>query len=774
MRSVVALLVLIPSLSRAQIDASVDDAGSVSEIEDASVDDAGVAPSPQETTTTETTTTETETETETTTTTTTTNETTTTEAPTTTEPATTEPATTQEPAKQTVVRARQPRQAASSTTARDRDFLQRPHPRPADILSTAPGFYVVQHSGGGKANQYFLRGFDADHGTDVAISFDGVPVNLVSHGHGQGYTDVNFVIPEVVRRVDVKKGPYFTDVGDFGTAGAVNMESKNQLERSSVSGSLGAYASPTFFDHAALSYRGLVLVTPDVGVLRPFLAGEINYTDGPFANPERFQRFNLFGKVPIEFGDAGRVTVSATSYGGGWNGSGQVPLREVEAGHLDRFDTIDPTEGGATQRHSAYALYESPMSDDGQMTVLAYAVHYRWSLFSNFTFFSTDPENGDQIEQTDVRTYGGVDARYRFRREALGLTLSTETGLQLRSDLIDNTLHNDVKRQRLSTVVDAQVGESALAIFVEEEIALPPWLRLVVGVRGDGFNFQVRDRLEVPGASEGATSGVETAAAVSPKASLIGAWPGIGELYLNAGVGFHSNDARGVVRENDPVTPLTRAYGYEIGARTKLFDTVEVAGSVFGLNLDGETVWVGDEGTTELRGPTLRLGVEGEVRSKLYFDWLFADLNGTFTSATFVDNAGNGNAVALAPTVLVDGGVSVYGLGGFFGRVGAVYIGDRPATEDRFISAEGFFRVDTALGSRNESFELALDVQNVLNTEWREAQFANVSRLQNEAAVDCPSRTRPASDGGTFLGCEDLHFTPGSPLNGRLTATVFF
>jgi outer membrane receptor protein involved in Fe transport len=337
-------------------------------------------------------------------------------------------------AKETRVRAKLPRQAASSSTIRDRDFQLRPHPRPADILSTVPGLYVVQHSGGGKANQYFLRGFDADHGTDVAIMVDGVPVNLVSHGHGQGYTDINWIIPETIQRLEVKKGPYFTDIGDFGTAGAVNMVSRSQLEQNMVTTTLGGFATPTFFDSPTLAYRGLIMVSPVLLGLSPMLAGEVSYTDGPFANPERYLRFNLFAKVPLDLADGSRLVITGTSYGGGWNGSGQLPLREVSARRLDRFNTIDPTEGGASQRHSLYAKYDSPASEFGQVSVLAYFAQLRFTLFSNFTFFSGDPVYGDQIEQTDVRTYGGADGRYRISREASGLTFDTEAGMQLRSD----------------------------------------------------------------------------------------------------------------------------------------------------------------------------------------------------------------------------------------------------------------------------------------------------------------------------------------------------
>jgi outer membrane receptor protein involved in Fe transport len=245
------------------------------------------------------------------------------------------------------------------------------------------------------------------------------------------------------------------------------------------------------------------------------------------------------------------------------------------------------------------------------------------------------------------------------------------------------------------------------------------------------------------------------------------------ELYLNAGAGFHSNDARGVVREPDPVTPLTRARGYEFGARTRLFDAVDLAGSVFLLDLDSELVWVGDEGTTEARGPTRRRGLEVEARWRI-LQWLFADADLTVSRATFVENAGNANAVALAPTLIAVGGVSARHPSGVYGRLGVVHLGDRAATEDGFLTAEGFTRVDATLGYRGSWFEVTLGLQNLLNTEWREAQFANVSRLPGETGPEsCPAGTRAVGE-TEFEGCEDLHFTPGAPLNAQGSVSFFF
>ena len=663
----------------------------------------------------------------------------------------------------TTVTARRPFTAASSSTVRDQDFLLRPHPRPADILQGVPGFYVVQHAGGGKANQYFLRGFDADHGTDVALFVDGIPVNMVSHGHGQGYADLNWVIPELIERVEVRKGTYFAQDGDFATAGAVNLVTRRNFESSQLT--LGGGSFDT--------WRGLFVAAPDVEGWSPVVAGQVYGTNGPFLNPERLERYSLFTKVTRQVSDTSTLALALTAYGSGWNASGQIPLREVNAGRLDRFGTLNGAEGGNSQRHSAQATWRT-LTRDGEVNVMAYAVQYRLTLYSDFTFFSRDPVNGDMIEQNDRRTMLGFNASYRFRREWGGVTFATTLGTQLRSDSIDNGLSYNRARERLETVVDASIREGSLGLYAQEDIALTSWLRAVLGLRVDSFGFDVEDHLEDLATPGTKTSGVEQASRVSPKASLVlTPLPGT-DLYVNYGHGFHSNDARGVVRLPEPVTPLTRARGYELGARTRLFDRLDVAGSVFRLDLDSELVWVGDEGTTEARGATRREGVEAEARLKV-LPWLFADADLTLTRAHYVEDAGNGDAVALAPTLILSGGVSARHPGGLYGRLGVLHLGDRPATEDRFLTAEGFTRVDATLGYKGSFYEVNLSVQNLLDTDWREAQFATVSRLPSETGPEsCPAGTRPSGGADAFEGCEDLHFTPGAPFNAQASVSFFF
>lgn len=658
----------------------------------------------------------------------------------------------------TVVSGTRPFSSASSFAVRDRDFMIRPHPRPADILQVVPGLYVNQHAGGGKANQYFLRGFDADHGTDVALSVDGVPVNMVSHGHGQGYADLNWIIPEVIERVEVFKGPYFAQHGDLATAGAINLVTRSHADQSSLTLSGGSFET----------YRGLVVLAPEVEGWSPIFAAQIGGTNGPFLNPERLERYSLFSKITHPLSEHVTFSLAMTAYGSGWNASGQLPLREVNAGRLDRFGTLDATDGGNSQRQSLYATLRALTSDNGEVNVMAYAVLYRLTLFSNFTFFSADPVEGDQIEQHDDRLVAGARASYRFLRRYGMFTFDTTVGTQLRVDDIHNSLRRTRARRQLSTSVLADVREASIGIFLQEEIAFGKWARLILGARGDYFGFDVTDRIDP------LNSGVKQAQKISPKASLVVSVIPNTDLYVNFGYGFHSNDARGVLRADDPATPLAQALGGEVGMRTRLFDRLDLAASAFVLDLGSELVWVGDDGGTEARGPTRRLGVEAEARVKI-LPWLTADLDFTWSKATYVENAGNGNAVALAPTLIVAGGVSARHPSGPYGRLGVLHLADRPATEDGFLTAQGFTRVDAAVGFHHKRFDLAVGVQNLLNTQWREAQFANVSRLPGEtSAQSCPAGTRASEEGGSFNGCEDLHFTPGAPIHFEVTATVYF
>ncbi|HEY7376556.1 MAG TPA: TonB-dependent receptor plug domain-containing protein, partial [Polyangia bacterium] len=633
---------------------------------------------------------------------------------------------------ETVVRARKPISAASSFSVRDRDFELRPIGSVQDILRVTPGLVMVQHSGGGKANQYFMRGFDSDHGTDLALSIDGIPINMVSHAHGQGFADTNFIIPEVVERVQITKGPYFAYQGDLATSGAVNMVSRDEFEHSAAAA--GLVGSP---GHGQAGYRGLAIASPkfeggdDVKVKATF-AAEIGRTNGPFDNPEKWDRYKLFNKLTFAH-PTWSLSLGEMSYAGNWFGSGQIPDRAVQSGLVPRFGSIDPDEGGNTARHQVFASYHLWPTSNSQLDALAYAGTYRFNLYSNFTLYLRDPDNGDEIEQVDRRVFYGGKLSYRVVHQLGPVTLDTSIGADARSDDIHGELWYTLHRQQLTSVRNDDMHETLMGAYFNEEISPLPWLRLDIGGRADLISFAVDNQLETfdPTAP---VSGVGAAHQLSPKTSLVVTpldRPNAQlDIYLNYGHGFHSNDVRGVFVQPS-VTPLTRAVGEEIGARARLFGRWDLAAALWQLDLASETVWNGDDGTTTASDPTDRRGVELETRIELG-SGLAADGELTFTKSRFSTDRENGGGLALAPKQTWAGGLSArHAIGAGLGRAGLRFtgIGDRAATDDGALVAPGFTEVDLHLGYRRRWFDVALDVENLLDGAFRSAQFATVSRL---------------------------------------------
>ncbi len=686
----------------------------------------------------------------------------------------------------TLVLGRKPISAASSSAVRDRDFALRPIGSVQDILRVTPGLVMVQHSGGGKANQYFLRGFDADHGTDVALSIDGIPINMVSHAHGQGFSDTNFIIPETVERVEVSKGTYFANQGDFATAGAVNLVTRKSFEHSSVG--LGFGGSP---GHGSPSYRGLFIASPKWDKADAMFAAEVGRQDGPFDNPEGWDRYKLFNKITLALSPTSSMTFGESSYSGNWHGSGQIPARAVEQGLISKFGSIDPSEGGNTARHQLFMGYKLRPSENSELNAQAYAGTYRFNLFSNFTLYQGNPGAGDEIEQVDRRTFYGGAVSYRVLHEVGGIRFDTTIGSQLRSDDIHEELWHAVQRLQTDQLRGNGVHETLLGAYVNEEITPAAWLRANVGGRADFLGFAVDNKLATTDPAN-PKSGIDGAHQFSPKASLavtpLDRKNAQLDVYVNWGHGFHSNDVRGVFA-NPSVTPLTRAVGEEVGARTRLWDRFDFGAAGWLLDLDSETTWGGDDGTTNVGPATKRYGLEFETRYE-FTPWLAADGAVTFTHSQFSTDNANGGGLALAPKQTWSGGLSARReLGPGVGRVGLRFygIGDRPASDDGVLVAPGFTQFDAHVGYRHRWFDIAFDVENLFNGGYRSAQFDTVSRLRGEpgigqslpAGASCGSKGRLASNptsgamDGHFWGCEDVDFTPAYPITLRVMATLF-
>jgi len=623
-----------------------------------------------------------------------------------------------------------PTASSSEQIIPGRDFELRPEGRPADVLRLVPGLIINQHQGGGKAEQYLIRGFDADHGTDLAIFVDGVPVNLRSHAHGQGYADLHFLIPETVKAVDVLKGPYFPEYGDFDTAGVVVFQTRDYVEENTLHLAGGSFNTQ----------RYLALLSPTRDALKTFIAVEGYRSDGPFEHPNGYVRFNVFAKASANIAEDMKLSLWASHYRAEWHGSGELPARAIRAGLIDRFGAIDPNEGGTTQRTNLNIDYAWRVTDAQRLTAHAYASYYALSLFNDFSFFLNDPEHGDMINQRDRRVVAGFDTQYEVKSLPLGMPLTSTVGFQYRIDTPHIVLANAIQRHQVGRVQDVSIVEQSYSPFVKLELVPVEKVRLVTGARGD--IFQVHGSEHVNTSQPFETHDV-TKARPNVKANLIvGPWLDT-EFFGNFGTGFHSNDARAVLA-NPRLEALPTATGYEFGFRTRALPRTEVFATYWFLDLSSELVFVGDAGTTEARGSTHRDGIEVGIKVRP-LDWLTFTGDFTYTrKAEFVDTGG---AIPLAPIWTARADVTVRLPWGLSSSLEMRYLGDRFADEDRHQTARGYTLLNWTGRYRYRNLEAFLSVENLADVHWREAQFAFTSRLPGEPAG----------------GVNDVHFTPGAP-----------
>lgn len=633
------------------------------------------------------------------------------------------------------VQADRPIAASSQQFIPDKEYLLQPQGRPAQVLRLIPGFIAVEHSGGaGKADQYFVRGFDADHGTDVAFFADGMPINFRSHAHGQGYTDLNFIIPETIEGVDATKGAYLPEIGDFNTAAAVNFRTREVVQEGIAQGSWGQFDTQ----------RYVLMFSPTKDKVRTLFAGEGYYTNGPFLNDNRYLRANLLGKMTTNFTSRDELSLTATFQNSQWNASGEIPLRAVNDGTLDRFGAVDPSEGGRTLRSTARLNYHYDTTSNGQFFANAYGQYYKFDLYTNFTFFLNDPANGDGIQQSDRRGIYGGDVGYKQRAELFGMPTIGTIGFQTRVDDIHGTLGTQTTRVPTGLTTDSDILEASYEPYVKAELQPTSWMRLSGGLRATAFTFDVTNRcqtcVEQP-------AGRKTSSMVLPKANLVvGPWFKT-EFFANYGQGYHSNDARSAVAI-DPM-PLARAQTYEVGLRAQPWgpEGVTLTASLWAIDLQSELVFVGDEGTTELRGPTRRRGVEVAARGQVWGP-LFFNGHMAYTKAEFT----NGDAIPLAPQLTAYGALLLEWPEGLRSQLQATYMGVRPLTEDRTAKAPSWVVFDLTerytlpIRLPHGRLEAFLFIQNLFNTKWEQATFFFESRLQNEAA-----------------GVNDIHFVPGNP-----------
>jgi outer membrane receptor protein involved in Fe transport len=636
--------------------------------------------------------------------------------------------------------------AASAGSITPELIDDRPLLRPAEVLEEIPGMIVTQHSGAGKANQYFLRGFNLDHGTDFATSVTGMPANMRTNAHGQGYMDLNFLIPELVERVDYYKGPYSAQQGDFATAGSAEIHYADSLRNSvaELTGGTDRYG------------RILLAGSPQVGPGRVVYGLELYHDDGPWEHPDNYRKYNAVFRYTQGLAD-GRVGITAMGYSGIWNSTDQIPQRAVDEGLIGRFGAIDPSDGGRSYRYSLSSDYATSLAG-GHLQANAYAIRYYLTLWSNFTYYLHDPVDGDQINQYDNRSILGLNGSWGRPDEIFGLQMQNGFGWDLRQDRIGPLgLYNTVKRVRRSVVREDRVRETSYALWFENRTRWTDWLRTIAGIRGDRYVFSVESDLAVNSGSTGA-------ALASPKLSVVaGPWQQT-EWFLNLGEGYHSNDARGTTTHVDPgtgepvnpVTPLVRAKGAEIGVRTELVPHLQSSLAIWYLHLDSELVFEGDTGTSVPSRPSKRTGIEWS-NHYVPLRWLLLDLDLAYTRPRFTSSDSSGSYIPEALEATAAGGTTLREVGPWTASLFGRYFGPRPLTEDNSVRSKSTTLFNAQVTYRaSENVRLRFDVFNVFNREADDITYYYVSRLPGEP---------PA-------GVADNHFHPAESRTFRLGAIM--
>jgi hypothetical protein len=623
------------------------------------------------------------------------------------------------------------------------DLRLRPLVREGELLETVPGLIVTQHSGDGKANQYFIRGFNLDHGTDFQTRLEGMPINVPSHAHGQGYTDLNFLIPELVDYIDYRLGVYHTELGDFGSAGGAELHLMRKLER--------PFATVGAGEHGLA--RLAMGTSTRLGAGDLLVGGEVKSYDGPWTLAERIRKASALARYSWNR-NASRYSLLGMAYRNRWNASDQIPQRAVDAGRIGRFGVVDQTDGGDTQRYSVSGSWNHVGSRSTQAAQL-FGIYSDLSLFSNFTYFLDNPEQGDQFNQRERRVVVGVNVRHAHQVDAFGVEHTVTVGLQTRADFVRPIgLYRTQQRARLGTVRQDEISETGSGLFVEAQSRWRPWIRTTLGVRGDAYTFDVAsDRAE--------NSGTSGAAIVSPKASIAFVPTRNTEVYVSGGLGFHSNDARGTTITVDPgtgdaaprVDPLVRSRGAEFGVRANPVSGLRSTLAVWALELDSELLFIGDGGATEPSDKSRRSGI---TFANFYrpIPQLSIDADVSFSRARFAGVPKHADHIPGALENVVAGGVTWSPrTRGAFGAIRVRHFGSYPLIEDNSVRATATTLFNADAGILIGGVRLQASVLNLLNTRANDIQYYYQSRLPGESSS----------------GTSDIHFHPVEPRQIRLS-----
>ena len=615
-----------------------------------------------------------------------------------------------------------------------------------EVLRLVPGLFIGQHAGGGKAEQLFLRGFDIDHGTDINIAVDGMPVNMVSHAHGQGYADLHFLIPELIENVSFKKGPYYAEKGNLATAGFVDFKSKNVLTNNMIKAEAGQFNT-----YRVVAMTNLLSQKAMRKQQSAILASEYMYTRGYFDNPQNFHRLNLFGKYRGRIDDNNILSISASAFSSKWKASGQIPERALQSGLIGYFGAIDPNEGGNTSRTNVNTQLQTTLKNGGLVKNQVYFTNYNFELYSNFTFFLNDSLNGDEIRQKERRHLFGYNGSYSHSGYIGDKRLTRDIGVNLR---IDRTKNSELSRTKNRTIVTdpiklGDINELNAGVWLNETVQWNEKLSLNAGLRYDHFVYNYIDKLQ------GNAARKANASILSPKLNLTYSINERTRVYISTGKGFHSNDTRVAVQTMGKKV-LPAAYGADLGIVLKPADNLLVQSALWYLKLEQEFIYVGDEGIVEPGGKSRRLGLDLSVRYQP-LKWLYIDLDANYSHGRAVGEVKGHDHLPLAPVVTSIGGITYRTKVGLNASLRYRYMGDRPANEDNSVVAKGYFVADAVINYTRPKYETGIAIQNLFDVRWKETQFDTESKLRNES--------RPVSE---------IHFTPGTPFFFKAHIAFFF
>ena len=633
--------------------------------------------------------------------------------------------------------------------------------RPGELLETTPGLIVSQHSGEGKANQYYLRGFNLDHGTDLRTTVDGMLVNQRSHAHGQGWTDLNFLIPELASGLQYKKGPYSADEGDFASAGAVSIGYVDTLSQGITEVGVGQYGFR----------RALIADSPKAGEGHLLYALEVMHNDGPFTIPDNYHKLNAVARYS-QGSEQNKFNVTAMAYRSGrWHATDQIPQRAVDDGAISRWDVIDPTDGGEAHRYSLSAAWQA-MQGNGVTKANAYVINNKLDLFSDFTYYLDHPTQGDQFSQPDKRTTTAFNVSHAWVAELGGHEAENSVGIQFQNDNISNGLLSTYQQQTLSTTREDHIVERSTGLHGQNSTRWSEKFRTVAGVRADFYSFKVDS-------DRAANSGAQTASIANPKLSMIfGPWAKT-EYYLNAGGGFHSNDARGANITVDPksgltvdsngraiekTSPLVRSRGYEAGLRTAIVPGLQSTLTAYVLDFDSELVFAGDAGTTEAGRASRRTGFEW---ANFYTPtpWLTIDGDIAYAKARFTvpdpTDPTLGDHIPGAVEGVASLSALVDNIGPWFGSAHLRYFGPRPLEANNNVRSKSTTVVNGQAGYKiTKSTKVALEVFNLFNKQ--------------SSAIDYYYNSRLLSEPNDGVGTPDIHFHPMESRSFRLALSTTF